>query len=81
MRASLDAKTWSGLVSYLIIVCVMVAGFAWVNQARSASSDVGRQILCTGIIANVGNVARDDPFVVEQCRKVGVDRDNYPDAP
>ncbi len=73
-------RTWSDILGYGIIVLVMVAGFAYVDASRQAATDQGRRVLCTGIIANTNNVARDDPFVIDICRQVGVDRDDYPDG-
>ena len=45
-----------------------------------ARADASRKILCTGIIANVSNTARDDPSVVQLCKEVGVDRTRFPDT-
>lgn len=69
---------WSVILGYAIIVLVMVAGFAYVDGQREESTTEGRFILCSGIIANTGNVARDDPAVVQLCREVGVNRADYP---
>lgn len=71
---------WSNILGYFIIVCVMVAGFAYLDVRREDQSAAGRQILCTGIIANTNNVARDDVEVVKLCRAVDVDREDYPDT-
>ncbi len=70
----------SRILETVIIVLVMVSGFAWVKASLNAPTD-GRTILCTGIIANTSNVARDDPFVIEACRDAGVDRNDYPPTP
>lgn len=69
---------WSTIIGYAIIVLVMVAGFAYVDGQREASTQDGRFILCSGIVANTGNVARDDPQVIALCREVGVNRADYP---
>lgn len=70
--------TWSNVLGYIIIVAVMVAGFSYLDLRREDAAADGRQILCTGIIANTGNVARDDVEVVRLCRLVDVDREDYP---
>lgn len=70
------------------IVALLVGGMLLLQGAAlsltlvrtNADPDAGRIVLCTGIIANVSNVARDEPQVIELCRTAGVDRDDYPDT-
>ncbi len=71
---------WSQILGYVIVILVMVAGFNYLEVARSNSAVDGRIVLCTGIVANTGNVARDDPNVVRICKEVGVDRSDYPET-
>lgn len=68
---------WNFILSIVIVVLVMVSGFAWLHDKLDDPTD-GRTILCIGIIANTGNVARDDPFVIDACKEAGVDRADYP---
>jgi hypothetical protein len=69
---------WNRVVDFFIVACIIIAAVAYIGRAPD---DGGRVVLCTGIIANTANVARDDPNVVRICREVGVDRADYPDTP
>ena len=69
------------LVSGGLALVVVLMLFLLYNQAtvrESIPDDRGRQVLCIGILANVNNVARDNPTVVSTCRDAGVDRADYP---
>ncbi len=68
--------SWTRILDSCIIICVMLAGFTYLKSAQP--DDGGRVVLCTGIIANVANVARDYPEVIRICKEVGVDRADYP---
>ncbi len=72
-----DKDVYSTLIGWFIVVCIMVGGFAFVNYQREAGQEDGRRILCTGIVANANNLARDDPEVIRLCKEVGVDRADY----
>lgn len=65
---------WSTILGFTIIMLVQVAGFSYVNH----SPDDATKVLCTGIIANTANVARDDPLVVSVCTQLGINRADYP---
>ena len=47
------------------------------SQLPTNATNETRVVLCTGIIANVGNTARDDANVIALCDDVGVHRSDY----
>ena len=71
----MNRSGWSRIIDVVIIACVMLAATAYIGRAPD---DGGRIVLCTGIVANTANVARDDPQVINICKEVGVDRADYP---
>jgi hypothetical protein len=71
-------QRWSTILGIGMVAALQVAGFAYIRAAQPDNG--GRVVLCTGILANTANTARDDPVVIEVCRQVGVLRENYPET-
>ena len=64
------------LVGLLIVAAFFVSAALSSKLPTDATND-SRVVLCTGIIANVANTARDDANVIALCDEVGVHRANY----
>jgi hypothetical protein len=71
-----DDKVKQLLVGLLIVGAFFISATLSSRLPTNASNDT-RVVLCTGIIANVANTARDDTSVIALCDEVGVHRSEY----
>ena len=71
-----DDRLKQVLTAVLIVAAFFVSATLASRLPTNATND-SRVVLCTGIIANVANTARDDANVIALCDEVGVHRSNY----
>lgn len=69
-------------VRQVAVVLVIIGAFflsaTLSSRLPTNANNETRVVLCTGIIANVANTARDDVNVIALCDEVGVHRSDYP---